>query len=83
MVLHLWIIFVRLRTDKEDGDYLSQQIFNAFWSDLEKRLVDQIENPFLLGKIQKDAFSRYHGSLIAYDEGIVKGDFVLVAALFR
>lgn len=57
-VLHAWMLLVRLRTDEQQGQELSQEIFNHFWADLERRLCEDVENPFVLGRYQKDAFQR-------------------------
>lgn len=82
-VLHAWMLLVRLRSDEQQGQALSQEIFNHFWADLERRLCEDVENPFVLGRYQKDAFQRYHGTVIALDEGLAKGDTVLAGAVFR
>jgi len=43
----------------------------------------KLTNPFLLSKFAKELFNRYHGSLLAYDEGLVLGDVELAEALYR
>jgi hypothetical protein len=43
----------------------------------------QLKNPFLLGKYMNEAYRNYHGILLAYDDGLARGDAVLAAALYR
>jgi len=43
----------------------------------------QLQNPFLLSKYMNEAFRNYHGSLLAYDDGLARGDTVLASALHR
>lgn len=38
-VLHLWIVFVRLRREGQAGQDLSQTLFDNFWTDAERRMI--------------------------------------------
>jgi len=81
-VLHLWIVLVRLRLNQEQK--FGQSIFNWFWQDTEERLLATgFTNQLSLNIALKKYSKIYFGSVVAYDEGLMKGDAVLADALYR
>jgi len=40
--LHLWLCFVRLRSEGSSGAYLSQELFNNLWLDDERRVAGSV-----------------------------------------
>jgi len=83
-LLHLWMVYVRLRLEGHEGYKYQQLIFNAFWIDVESRMLNLgIDNPIALSSEQKKLANVYYGFMVGLDEGLVEGDPVLVDALWR
>jgi len=86
-VLHLWMVFVRLRRDGRAGQELSQTIFDNFWADAEARMVEsKISNPITLSRAVKHFTRVYYGAVVAYDESLGShddADMLLAEALWR
>eukprot|EP01116_Phalansterium_solitarium_P012017 TRINITY_DN27953_c0_g1_i1.p1 TRINITY_DN27953_c0_g1~~TRINITY_DN27953_c0_g1_i1.p1 ORF type:complete len:304 (-),score=56.58 TRINITY_DN27953_c0_g1_i1:88-999(-) len=83
-ILHVWMLLVRLRQEGKEGNPIGQDIFNAFWKDVERRMVAAgIRNPIILSKELKSHAYQYYGMVVAFDEGLIEGDAVLADALWR
>jgi len=85
MVLHLWMIFIRVHSMKDQfGIGIAQEMIDAFWDDLEAGVIifGQTSNYFIISKTMKNYLKAYYGAVIAYEEGIQK-DAVFVDALWR
>ncbi|KAM9991185.1 hypothetical protein ACTFIZ_004588 [Dictyostelium cf. discoideum] len=81
-VLHIWIVFVRLRKDLKLSKQLQIDLYDRFWEDLEKKIaIAGIKRRFI-PKYLKDFYTTYLGTLISYDEGLFD-DTVLCNALWR
>ncbi|KAJ3041649.1 hypothetical protein HDV00_008926 [Rhizophlyctis rosea] len=82
-VLHLWILFARLRAEGPDGRDMKQEVFTHIWLDVEIKL-HKAGVKSRLNKILTDLMSAYYGQVLAYDEGLYhEGDAILAAALWR
>ncbi|KAI9355370.1 ubiquinol-cytochrome C chaperone-domain-containing protein [Zopfochytrium polystomum] len=81
-VIHLWLCSAKLRALGAPGNELRQEMFNLLWVDVELRL-SKSGVKHNLNKIVTDLLSSYYGQTLAYDEGLVLGDAVLAAALWR
>ncbi|EFA75397.1 hypothetical protein PPL_11476 [Heterostelium album PN500] len=81
-LLHMWMVFVRLRKDGKVANKLSTDIYDRFWEDLEKRIVrGGIQHKFA-AKYLKEFYTNYLGSVVAYDEGLFD-DVIMADALWR
>ena len=82
----MYLVTVRLRVlDRESFDTYMQHLINAFSYGTEEKMqvVHNIESRSIRNKYLKDLFIQWRGVLAAYDEGMVKGDAVLGAAVWR
>ncbi|GAA5928387.1 Cbp3p [Sporobolomyces koalae] len=84
--LHVWLLTVRFRSLPSPlGQTYVQEFINHMFIDMELR----IRGPYavtqgrLIKGYMKDMLEQYHGSIAAYDEGLLAGDAVLAAALWR
>eukprot|EP01133_Synstelium_polycarpum_P001138 gene1138-1300_t len=81
-VVHMWMVFVRLRKDGKGAKQLTTDLYDRFWEDLETRIVRGGVNPRFAAKYLKEFYSAYLGSVISYDEGMFD-DTILADALWR
>jgi cytochrome b pre-mRNA-processing protein 3 len=83
--LHIWILKVRLRQwPKSMSDHLSKMLSDHFFW----RAEEHMDFVHKLGAQERHKhmdhfFQVWTGTLIAYDEGLVKGDAVLATAIWR
>lgn len=85
-MLHLYLLNARVRCfDRDEFRNWSQQLVDHFFFECEKKMhVDHhITSSALRQRYLKDIFVQWRGLLLAYDEGIVKGDAVLASAVWR
>ncbi|EGX97153.1 Ubiquinol-cytochrome C chaperone [Cordyceps militaris CM01] len=85
-MLHLYLINARLRCfDRDEYRNWSQQLIDHFFFECEKKmhLDHNITSSALRQRYLKDIFVQWRGLLLAYDEGLVKGDAVLASAVWR
>ncbi|KJZ74122.1 hypothetical protein HIM_06571 [Hirsutella minnesotensis 3608] len=85
-MLHLYLVNARVRCLERDA-YRSwqQQLVDHFFYDCEKKmhLDHNITSSALRQRYLKDIFVQWRGLLLAYDEGLIKGDAVLASAVWR
>lgn len=85
-MLHLYLINARVRCFERDA-YRSwqQQLIDHFFFECEKKMhIDHnITSSALRQRYLKDIFIQWRGLLLAYDEGLIKGDAVLASAVWR
>lgn len=85
-MLHMYLLSVRLRCfPGPSAQPWQQHLLDHFFYDAENRMTIN-HNMHARGtrnKYLKDLFVQWRGLLAAYDEGLVKGDAVLAAALWR
>jgi cytochrome b pre-mRNA-processing protein 3 len=84
-MLHMYLIAARFRCLPHGSQTWQQHLLDHFFYDAENRMVVN-HNMHARGtrnKYLKDLFIQWRGLLAAYDEGVVKGDAVLAAAIWR
>jgi len=84
-LLHYWMLLVRLRKEPSSSQ-LTEELYTQFWNRAEQKMLDQrrqYQNPMTYSKDLKIYNNMYLGSLFAYDEGLLKGDWVFAEALWR
>jgi len=84
-MLHMYLLSARFRSLKTDPQPWQQHLLDHFSYDAENHMTIQ-HNMHARGtrnKYLKDLFVQWRGLLAAYDEGLVKGDAVLAAAIWR
>jgi cytochrome b pre-mRNA-processing protein 3 len=84
-MLHMYLIAARFRCFPHGSQTWQQHLLDHFFYDAENRMMVN-HNMHARGtrnKYLKDLFIQWRGLLAAYDEGIVKGDAVLAAAIWR
>lgn len=85
-MLHMYLLSVRLRCFlAPSAQPWQQHLLDHFFYDAENRMT-VCHNMHARGtrnKYLKDLFVQWRGLLAAYDEGLVRGDAVLAAAVWR
>ncbi|KKA28126.1 hypothetical protein TD95_000991 [Thielaviopsis punctulata] len=85
-MLHMYLLFARLRClDKEEARSWQHQLSDHFFFDCE-RVMDVnhgLTSAAMRQRYLKDIFVQWRGIIMAYDEGLVRGDAVLAAAVWR
>lgn len=85
-MLHLYLVFARLRNlERDNARAWQRQLVDHFFFDMETRmgLMHGISSRGLRHRYLKDIFIQWRGAIAAYDEGVIKGDPVLAAAVWR
>src|SRR5436305_15270987 len=85
-MLHMYMLVVRFRCYPADqSSVLQQHLLDHFFYDAENRMIinHNMHARSIRNKYLKDLFIQWRGLLAAYDEGIMKGDAVLAAAVWR
>ncbi|KAJ4268687.1 Serine carboxypeptidase 3 [Fusarium torreyae] len=85
-MLHLYLINARIRCfDLEGFHNWQHQLTDHFFFECEKKMhIDHhITSSALRQRYLKDIFVQWRGLLLAYDEGLIKGDAMLASAIWR
>ena len=85
-MLHMYLLNTRIRCfDRDQYRNWHQQLIDHFFFECEKKMhvEHNITSSALRQRYLKDVFTQFRGLLLAYDEGLVKGDAVLASALWR
>ncbi|UNI14122.1 hypothetical protein JDV02_000789 [Purpureocillium takamizusanense] len=85
-MLQLYLVNARLRMLERDAyRNWQQQLVDHFFFECEKKMhLDHgITSAALRQRYLKDIFVQWRGLLLAYDEGLIKGDAVLASAVWR
>lgn len=85
-MLHMYLLVVRFRClDKTAQQAWQAQLVNHFFFQAEAKmeLLHDLTSRALRQRYLKDLFVQWRGLILAYDEGLVKGDAVLASALWR
>ena len=84
--IHMFMLQVRFRmlANPHATTWIQHLTNHAFYA-AEDRLVvwHKIHSASIRQKYLKDTFAQWRGVLLAYDEGLMKGDAVLAAAIWR
>ncbi|OOF92300.1 hypothetical protein ASPCADRAFT_175140 [Aspergillus carbonarius ITEM 5010] len=85
--LHMYLLTVRLRAlpSHESLQTYSRHLIDHFSHNAEHRMdvLHGLSSRGIRNKFLKDLFIQWRGVLAAYDEGLIKGDAVLGAAVWR
>lgn len=85
--LHMYLLTARLRAlpSHESVQTYSRHLIDHFSHNAEQRMdiLHGLTSRSIRNKFLKDLFIQWRGVLAAYDEGLVKGDAVLGAAVWR
>ncbi|KAL4937461.1 hypothetical protein BDV06DRAFT_215886 [Aspergillus oleicola] len=85
--LNMYLLTVRLRAlpSHESFQTYSRHLIDHFSHDAEHRMdsLHGLTSRTIRNKFLKDLFIQWRGVLAAYDEGLIKGDAVLGAAVWR
>ncbi|KAJ5888808.1 hypothetical protein N7495_008849 [Penicillium taxi] len=85
--LHMYLLTVRLRAlpTRDSVQTYSRHLIDHFSHNAEHRMdvLHDIGSRSIRNKYLKDLFIQWRGIIAAYDEGLVKGDAVLGAAVWR
>lgn len=85
--LHMYLLTVRLRAlpSHQSFQTYSRHLIDHFSHNAETRmdLLHGLTSRTIRNKFLKDLFIQWRGVLAAYDEGLIKGDAVLGAAVWR
>ncbi|KAI1630851.1 hypothetical protein F4809DRAFT_228556 [Biscogniauxia mediterranea] len=85
-MLHMYLVYARLRNlDRDAARSWQAQLVDHFFFDAEERmdLSHGITSRVLRQRYLKDLFVQWRGVVVAYDEGVAKGDTVLASAVWR
>jgi cytochrome b pre-mRNA-processing protein 3 len=85
-MLHMYLLVVRFRRlDHAAQQAWQAQLVNHFFYHAEAKMEDQhaLSSRVLRQRYLKDLFVQWRGLILACDEGLVKGDAVLAAAVWR
>ena len=85
-MLHMYLVIVRLRTLEPTAHSTWQsQLVDHFFHEAEAKMdvVHDLGSRMIRHRYLKDLFEQWRGAMLAYDEGIAKGDAELADALWR
>lgn len=85
-MLHMYLLVVRFRClDRTAQQAWQTQLVNHFFYQAEAKMEDvhELTSRVIRQRYLKDLFVQWRGLLLAYDEGLVKGDAVLASAVWR
>jgi cytochrome b pre-mRNA-processing protein 3 len=85
-MLHMYLLVVRFRCfDPAAQQAWQAQLVNHFFYHAEAKMEDvhDLSSRAIRQRYLKDLFVQWRGLILAYDEGIVKGDAVLASAVWR
>ena len=85
-MLHMYLLVVRFRClDPAAQQAWQAQLVNHFFYHAEAKMEDvhELHSRLVRQTYLKDLFVQWRGLMLAYDEGIVKGDAVLASAVWR
>lgn len=84
--LHMYLLTTRIRHfPPETAPKWHQHLVDHFFSHAEGLMIKyhQIHTGGIRSRYLKDVFAQWRGVLASYDEGLMKGDAVLAAAIWR
>lgn len=85
-MLHMYLIVVRLRClEKDSWQAWQTQLVNHFFNQAEEmmELNHGMSSRMLRQRHLGNLFQTWRGVILAYDEGLVKGDAVMASAVWR
>lgn len=85
-MLHMYLVVVRLRClEKEAWQAWQTQLVNHFFNQAEEMMEENhgMSSRMLRQRHLGNLFQTWRGVILAYDEGLVKGDAVMASAVWR
>ena len=85
-MLHMYMVFARVRNlEPEMASLFQRQLVDHFFFDAEDRIAQNhgVSTRSLQQRYLKDLFVQWRGAILAYDEGVARGDPALAAAVWR
>ncbi|KAI9166699.1 putative 3-oxoacyl-[acyl-carrier-protein] synthase [Paramyrothecium foliicola] len=85
-MLHLYLLNTRIRCfERDEYRTWQQQLIDHFFFECEKKMhvEHSISSSALRQRYLKDIFVQWRGLVLAYDEGLVRGDAILASAVWR
>lgn len=85
-MLHMWLLVVRFRCwERMTYQAWQAQLVNHFFFEAEAKMeiAHDITSRAIRQRYLKDLFVQWRGLILAYDEGLAKGDAVLASAVWR
>ncbi|CAK7205548.1 hypothetical protein SEUCBS139899_008325 [Sporothrix eucalyptigena] len=85
-MLHMYLLITRLRCfDKETYQLWQSMMSDHFFQEAEDKMdrLHHISSRGLRQRHLQDLFMAWRGVIVAYDEGLMRGDAVLAAAVWR
>lgn len=85
-MLHLYLLIVRLRClEKDVYQNWQAQLVDHFFHEAEAKMdfLHGMTSRSIRQRSLQDLFQQWRGLILAYDEGLVKGDAVLASAVWR
>jgi cytochrome b pre-mRNA-processing protein 3 len=86
MFVHMWLLTVRFRCfPNEYVKQWDQHLLDHFFFAAEDRMATwhRMSSRSVRNRYLKDLWTQWRGVILSYDEGLVKGDAVLAAAVWR
>jgi len=83
IALHAFIVMRRLKSLGNQGEILSQSLFDCMFSDIDINLREMGLGDISVGKKVKGLASAYYGRVKAYEDALMKEDKSLEAAFKR
>lgn len=85
-MLHMWLLVIRLRCleNKQWQDW-QKGLVDHFFNDAEVKMGDihAMTSRMIRSRYLSTLFESWRGIIMSYDEGLMKGDAVLAAAVWR
>lgn len=85
-MLHMWLLVIRLRCfDNKEWQSWQKGLVDHFFNDAEAKMGDihGLTSRMIRSRYLSTLFESWRGAIMSYDEGLVKGDAVLAAAVWR
>eukprot|EP00912_Choanoflagellata_sp_UC4_P001920 UC4_evm2s1233 len=83
-LVHVWLCMVRLKPEGQEGKYVYKQLVKLFWQDMEHKMsLFGIHDRNIVKESTREFAAQFYGIVFAFDEGILEGDAVLAAAIWR
>lgn len=85
-MLHMWLIVTRLRClENKEWQSWQKSLVDHFFNDAEAKMGDihGMTSRMVRSRHLSTLFESWRGLIMSYDEGLVKGDAVLAAAVWR
>ena len=83
IVLHLALVFRRLRMEGSDGEALVQVVFDVMIDDMDQSLREMGVGDLSVGRRVKEMARAFYGRAAAYDDALASDDAGLESALRR